>query len=863
MRGGFSFKLSENEFLPRVQIKHLSSRAAFIQFAGTKEQRMTRGERRKQRKKRVRRGFFIDIKTLAAALTSKSFSLASLAQFLGVKAQKHETEDHGRTLTPEYIAYAVQDTQTTWECFSRLEEMYAAHRLTLTEDHNIHSEASLGKAYLKEMGIKPWREMQPDCPPALLGNIICTYYGGRSEVHIRKEITQVLYCDFLSMYPTVCTLMRLWDFVIAQGMTWQDTTEETRKFLESVSIADLQKPETWKSLATIVQVVPNGEVFPVRTKYGEDAQYTIGSNYLTSAEPLYYTLADCISAKFITGRPPKILRAITFTPQGKQENLKPVNIVGNGAYHVDPNQGDFFKRIIDMRSEVKNKIKTALPHEKSVLDSQQLALKILANATSYGIFVELNVEEEKQLQPLLCYGAGDEAFSINKKKFEATGLFFHPLLAALITGAARLMLATTERLAVDAGLDWAFCDTDSMALAKPDSMGQEEFIKRAKSVQEWFTPLNPYAQKAPLLKIEEYNYSLSDKEKLEPLYCYAISSKRYALFNLDANGNVILRKVSAHGLGHLLAPYDGENKFGLDDAQPWQQDLWLEIINAARENRQPDFAKLENFDKPAISRYGAATPALEKWFAGYNENKPYKDRVRPFNFLYAMQAGTGLKTIKPVAPFAKNPAKAIAQCFDRVTGEKIKSNQLKTNHDSLAQYHLHPETKFLNGDYTDSGKTQRRHIIVKSVQYIGKEANKWEEQFYIGLDPEAQLEYGICPERKNEMMQYIMQGVKMHGAKKTAEVSKLSERQVLRVGMGETTPSDKAFMRLYAAAKALEGVSESEESLRLRIKDMIKEKRVSIRALAEKHGIDHSNLTKALSGKRKTWDTLIRLYKAM
>ena len=42
------------------------------------------------------------------------------------------------------------------------------------------------------------------------------------------------------------------------------------------------------------------------------------------------------------------------------------------------------------------------------------------------------------------------------------------------------------------------------------------------------------------------------------LYCYAISDKRYALFNLTTDGGVVLRKGSAHGLGHLLAPYSDE-----------------------------------------------------------------------------------------------------------------------------------------------------------------------------------------------------------------------------------------------------------------------------------------------------------------
>jgi hypothetical protein len=130
---------------------------------------------------------------------------------------------------------------------------------------------------------------------------------------------------------------------------------------------------------------------------------------------------------------------------------------------------------------------------------------------------------------------------------EAPGRYFHPLLATLIPGAARLMLAITEQLLVDTGLDWAFCDTDSMAIAKPEAMGQETFYARAKSVAEWFTPLNPYEVKGPLLKIEEVNYAIGSKE-LAPLCCLAISSKRYVLFNLDEQRQPIIRKASAHGL---------------------------------------------------------------------------------------------------------------------------------------------------------------------------------------------------------------------------------------------------------------------------------------------------------------------------
>jgi hypothetical protein len=57
---------------------------------------------------------------------------------------------------------------------------------------------------------------------------------------------------------------------------------------------------------------------------------------------------------------------------------------------------------------------------------------------------------------------------------------------------------------------------------------------------------------------------------------------------------------------------------------------------------------------------------------------------------------------------------------------------LKTYAQALAQYHLRPEAKFENGDYFDSGPTRCRHLQATQINYIGKEANRWEEQFFLG-----------------------------------------------------------------------------------------------------------------------------------
>ena len=64
--------------------------------------------------------------------------------------------------------------------------------------------------------------------------------------------------------------------------------------------------------------------------------------------------------------------------------------------------------------------------------------------------------------------------------------------------------------------------------------------------------------------------------------------------------------------------------------------------------------------------------------------------------------------------------------------------------EALAQYHLRPEAKFLNGDFCDRGRTERRPVFATQIIHIGKEANKWEERYLLGEDEEAEIEYGAA-----------------------------------------------------------------------------------------------------------------------
>lgn len=63
-------------------------------------------------------------------------------------------------------------------------------------------------------------------------------------------------------------------------------TNEVRAFLERVTVDELQEPKTWPELQALVRVRPDGDVFPVRAEYGDENQYTIGTNYLTAEQPL-------------------------------------------------------------------------------------------------------------------------------------------------------------------------------------------------------------------------------------------------------------------------------------------------------------------------------------------------------------------------------------------------------------------------------------------------------------------------------------------------------------------------------------------------------------------------------------------------
>ena len=666
MKGGFTLKLSKERKNPHIIVKHNDSSQSFIRFQSTSYESFP--------------GVFLDLKTLAVTLTDdKHITLRKAAEMFNKRHQKLPVEEHGK-VNQSYIDYNIEDTLTTAELYWRLKEELEKYGIPIPLN-SVYSSASIGKAWLRQIGIKPFMKLNPNFSRDVLGHLMSAYYGGRAEVKIRKTPVKVTVIDFLSMYPTMFNITGLYDILIAEKIDIVDDTDNVQKLIEDIRLEDLQKPEVLKSLNAIVEIVPDGDVLPVRTKYDENNNsFNVGINYATSNEPMWYSLPDVIASKLLSGKTPKILRAIRFVPSGVQK-LNKVNTLG---IEIDPNKENIFKVLIEKRQEM-----------KANGDYRQKPVKILANSSSYGIFIEMNPKSIAEDNDLKVYS--NKQFSTKADTIENVGKYFNPIISVLITGHSRLMLAITETLLKRIGKVYAFCDTDSMAVPN----------ECVKEIQDFFQPLNPYSFDKPLFK-----------EEKKDIWFYGISAKRYVLYEKKGDKLTIKdgdeRAYSLHGLGYLLNPFGKKND--------WQKEIWEDILKLhyGLLTEEDLIQKYSHFY--VISQMTVSSVELIKRFKKLNKDRAYKDQIKPFNFFL-----TGIgndKEIKPMSSFSKNSQEVVYKPFiDYGTG-KIREGleYWKPLSDMLLSYIDHKESK-LDGSI---GVLERKHLDIDGFTYIGKEASNLE-----------------------------------------------------------------------------------------------------------------------------------------
>ena len=145
--GGFSLRLWDNPssgrrehpYRPRIVIVQLDSRRAFIG--------LTRRAKADATDLVVGRGRFLDLRTLAFALTDESYSLERACEAFHVAHGKSQAPPHG-LITAAYIDYNRRDVLATSELLVELRREFDRHPLEL-DPCKAYSPASLAKGYLR------------------------------------------------------------------------------------------------------------------------------------------------------------------------------------------------------------------------------------------------------------------------------------------------------------------------------------------------------------------------------------------------------------------------------------------------------------------------------------------------------------------------------------------------------------------------------------------------------------------------------------------------------------------------------------------------------------------------------------------
>jgi hypothetical protein len=622
----------EHKFRPRVKIKHVDNKRAFIGLAST---------RKRDHRDPQHGGRFLDLKTLAFALTNRGYTLASACEAFGVEEGKAVAEAHG-VITEGYIAYGRQDVRAYLGLLERLQELFDQHPIELLPER-AQSPAQIAKAYLRAMGVTPLLDREPALSRATLGHTMSAFHGGRTECRIRRVPVPVVYVDFLSMYTTVNSLMGLWSFVTAERIEMVDATAEVQTLLDGMTDDACFDSALWPQLTFYAQILPDGDVLPVHADH-RTAAFTIGVNPLWSDRPLWYAGPDLITSALLTGKAPRVVRAFRLVPHGTLPTLQSVKL--GGAVPIDPRSDEFFRFVIEERKRAKR----AEANGDPIPAHLDLFFKVLANSGGYGIFAELNRQEfpvDERID-IAIFSAGEEPFRARTNAPEVPGQTCYPPIAALITSAARLMLALLEREVTDRGGSYAFCDTDSMAIVASEQGGLVRCPggphrlpdagdavlalswEDVEAIVERFTTLNPYDRSVvpgSVLEIEDINDD-PDTGQRRQLWCYAISAKRYALFFVDENGDPVIPDhedmYRKHGLGHLLNPLDPE----VEDLK-WIRVVWQGFISEAmgKSLEWPSWLQ-----RPAMSRITASSPSVLSPLVR-SQSGSYADDSKPFNFL--------------------------------------------------------------------------------------------------------------------------------------------------------------------------------------------------------------------------------------
>jgi len=75
-------------------------------------------------------------------------------------------------------------------------------------------------------------------------------------------------------------------------------------------------------------------------------------------------------------------------------------------------------------------------------------------------------------------------------------------------------------------------------------------------------------------------------------------------------------------------------------------------------------------------------------------------------------------------------------------------------------------------------------MMVKRVELIGKEANRWEEQVYLGENSEVQIVYGSARDDTERHRRAVLEALASYSLAQVARMTGLEKSTILRVRRG-------------------------------------------------------------------------------
>jgi plasmid maintenance system antidote protein VapI len=143
-------------------------------------------------------------------------------------------------------------------------------------------------------------------------------------------------------------------------------------------------------------------------------------------------------------------------------------------------------------------------------------------------------------------------------------------------------------------------------------------------------------------------------------------------------------------------------------------------------------------------------------------------------------------------------------------------------------------------------------VQATQINYIGKEANRWEEQFFLGMDEDAAIDYGADP--RAALFDELTLAISKFGKQQMAACIGISRNSLTKIlDMKCQNLSPRASQKIASAITASNWHSLDEEKHNSKLLELgrVKVAEIGLSEFARRLRIDASNLNKVVDGKRK------------